>query len=342
MSHHPRLAIDALIFACPDVVLNVRYSYREVVRETVRLYLERALGLTPSATPLLTPAEVDYVQKIGNFASYWDLAKALTMYYLELLPPIPVPTFPSKLYVPALLAYLQFAGGNLRLSLDTLRAEADLKKLAQDIAAAGGGLEGAHAALPKENRHLLVSSGDITKTNIVGRIFQELYLGASTFEQIYHEPAIIIQSTGYAEHEAAVISPDILAELSRKLPLGLVSTRPRHEVENSLKRQHLEPYFQTVITWDEVNAAQAKPIPQPWTLLEAAHHLRPVPTHIAYVGAGVADIQAATAANKTVPFMAIGCLAETEYKTELRQAFEQHKANMILGHPNHLKELILG
>jgi phosphoglycolate phosphatase-like HAD superfamily hydrolase len=342
MSRHPRLNIDALIFSCPDVVINVSHSYREVVRKTVQMYLEQALGLVPSTTALLTPAEIDYVQKVGNFASFWDMAKALTMFYLEMLPPIPVPTFPSKLYVPALLAYLQFAGGNLRLSIDSLREQADLKKLAHDIAAAGGGLDGAHEVLPKENRHLLVFSGDIIKTNIGGRIFQELYLGASTFEQIYQEPAIIIQSTGYAEHESMIISPEVLAELSRKLPLGLVSTRPRHEVEQSLKRQQIAQYFQAVITWDEVKAAQARLIPQPWALLEAAHLLRPIPTHTAYIGANLADIQAATAANKTVPFMAIGCLAGTEYKTKLRQAFEQNKANMILGHPDHLKELILG
>ena len=78
------------------------------------------------------------------------------------------------------------------------------------------------------------------------------------------------------------------------------------------------------------------------SLLEAARYLNPTPTHTAYIGANVGDIQAAKAANQTVPFSAIGCLLNAPDRTALSSAFEDHKVDMILGHPNHLKELILG
>jgi phosphoglycolate phosphatase-like HAD superfamily hydrolase len=241
-----------------------------------------------------------------------------------------------------LLAYLQFAGGNLRVSMESLRQKRDISDFAGRVAAAGGGLDGAHTVLPKENRHMLVSTGDITQTNIIGRIFQELYLGADLFEQIYNEPAIIVQSTGYAEHESRVIDPAILNDIGQKVPLGVVSDRPRNEVERSLKTQGISQYFQVLITLDEIQQAKAHPLPAPWCLLEAARLLHPIPAHTAYIGANLSDVQAAQAANNTVPFLGIGCLENAHNREEMRLAFETQKTHIILGHPNNIKELMIG
>lgn len=340
MSYKPRLRIDALIFSIDDVLVDVSSSYREVTRKTVQLYLEQAVGLPPIKEPLLSADEVVLLQKMGHFTNYWDLATALVMYFVEMLPPVPVPTFPSKLHVPALIAYLQLAGGRLKISLENLRAQKDIAQLTRDIAAAGGGIDGAHAALPKMNRHLLVASGNVTKTNLVNRIFQELYLGADQFEQIYQQPAVLVQSTGHLEHETLLIKPDVLAHLSRKLSLGVVSNRPRFEAEHTLKASRIDSYFQTLVTLDDLQAAGANPLPDPWTLLEAARRLQPTPARSAYIGANPGDILAARAANQTVPFTAIACLAGAHDKEALRAEFETVKANIILGHPNNLKELV--
>ena len=342
MSYKPKLNIDALIFALHDVLVNVGQSYREVVRQTTQLYLENAVGLIPSDEPLLTLEEVTLVQKVGNFSSYLDLATSFIIYFIELLPPVPTPTFPSRYHVPAIIAYLQLAGGRLQISIDSLREQKDIPQLARDIAAAGGGPDGANAALPKLNRHLLVEGGDITKANLVGRMFQELYLGAGLFERIYGQPPVAVQTKGYIEHESLLINPQILAELSEAIPLGVVANCSGLEVAHSLQTQNIEPFFQSVISLDSVTAAKARPIPDPWPLLEAARHLQPTPAHSAYVGANPADIQAAKTANQTVPFTAIGCLAGAHDNEALRQAFEAQKADVILGHPDHLKELILG
>ncbi len=342
MSYKPRLTIDALVFSVNDVLVDVSLSYREVVRETVQLYLERTIGLPPSKESLLTSEEVTLVQKVGHFTSYVDLASAFIIYFIELLPPVPIPTFPSKFHVPALIAYLQLAGGRLHIGIDKLREQKDIPQLAQDIAAAGGGIDGANAALQKENRHLLVDTGDITKGNLVGRIFQELYLGADLFERIYEQPAVLIQSTGYIEHESLLIDLDILAQINDKVPLGAVTDRSRIEVKKLFKTKEIDQYFQSVVSADDVREAKAKPIPDPWSLLEAARRLNPTPARTAYVGANPGDIQAAKAANQTVPFTAIGCLIGAHNKEAMRQEFEEAKADIILGHPNHLKELIFG
>jgi phosphoglycolate phosphatase-like HAD superfamily hydrolase len=189
---------------------------------------------------------------------------------------------------------------------------------------------------------MLVSSGSITKTNIVGRIFQELYLGAEQFERAYKQPAVITHSSGYAEHESRVMSEGVLEAVGQKAALGVVSNRPHAEVERSLRAAGLIDHFQVIVARDDMEQAHGQPAQQSQLLLEAARLLKPIPKRSAYVGANIGDVQAAKTANKTVPFLAIGCLAGAPDKDEMQAAFEQYKASMILGHPDHLKELMIG
>jgi phosphoglycolate phosphatase-like HAD superfamily hydrolase len=334
--------IDALIFSVGDVLVDVSRSYREVVRQAVQLYLEHAVGLPPSEEPLLTPEDVTLLQKVGNFTNYQDLTTTFITYFIELLPPVPSPTFPSKYHVPAIIAYLQLAGGRLQIGIDQLRQQKDIARLANDVAAAGGGPEAADDILPKMNRHLLVEGGDVTRANLIGRIFQELYLGAELFEHTYQQPPVVVQVSGYIQHESLLINPKLLSELCERMPLGIAANAPRIEVENSLRANKIGQYFQAVITLDDASAARAEPVPAPWPLLEAARRLQPTPAHSAYIGAAAADIQAARAASQTVPFAAIGCLAGAHDQGALRQEFERLQADIILDHPDNLKELIFG
>lgn len=337
-----RPTIDALVLAANDVVFDVRASYHEAVREAVQAYLEHAVGLLPSSQSLLTPAEVLLLQKKGRFTNYWDLTAAFVLYFVTLLPPVPAPTFPARFRLPGLVAYLQLAGGNLRVNIDDLRAKRDIAGLADLVSAAGGGLDGAYEALPEHNRHMLVDFGEINTTNVAVRIFQEIYLGSTRFEAAYGQPPIVVQHQGYLGHESLRIEPDLLAELAARLPLALVSDRPRFEVEDQLARHGLVDRFQAVITLDEVKAGAGKPTPDGWPLLAAARQLGTSIQQNAYVGANVGDIEAAKVANQQTPFLAIGCLEETPNKEAQRASLEAYKATMILDHPNDLKELILG
>jgi phosphoglycolate phosphatase-like HAD superfamily hydrolase len=342
MSKQAKLRVDALVVSLNDVLVDVSMSYREVVRQTVQLYLEQAIGLPTTDEPLLTADEVTLLQKVGIFTNYWELATAFIIYFIESLPPVPVPTFPSKVHVPAIIAYLQMAGGGrLKTTIDDLREKKNIAQMAEQIAAAGGGIDGAYKALPRENRHLVVDVGNITKSNLVGRIFQELYLGAELFEQAYEEPAVTVQTPGYIDQESLLIDRDILVQISRKIPVAVISDRPRIEVDYTLKARKMEKYFQAVISLDDIHEAGGKQIPDPWPLLEAAQRIHPTPVHTAYIGSNPGDVRAAKAANEIVPFTAIACLVGAHDKDALRQEFEKFKANIILGHPDHLKDLIL-
>lgn len=341
-TRQPKLDVDVLLLAGDEIVINVDHSYRAVVPKAVQIYLEQAIGLEPSSETLLTPEDVVFLQKKGRFTSYWDLTTAFVLYFIEMLPPVPVPTFPARFHIPGLMAYLQAAGGNLGIGVDTLRQQRDIARLAAEVAAAGGGLDATHKILPQENRHLLVSSGEITKMNVLARIFQELYLGTDLFEEIYEQPAFVVQNEGYYQHETCAIEPEILADLSRQLPLAVVSNRPRREVEQSLHAQKIDAYFSTVVALETIEQAKAKPVPDAWPLLEAVRQLDDSAGRCAYVGANVGDVQAAKAAEERVPFTAIGCLINAPDTAAMRQDLETAGADIVLEHPNHLKELILG
>jgi len=339
----PRIHIDALIFSLNDVLVDVSYSHHQVVRKTVQIYLERALGLPKSSQMLVTPEEVIYLQRVAGITNYWDLARGFIGYFVSLLPAVPVVTFPIRFHVPAIMAYLQTASARLQADFETLKAQKDIKKLAQQIAKAGGGLDGLYKILPNTNRHLVVATGEITRINLVGRIYQECYLGANLFEKVYQQPAVVIQSTGYMEHETLLIDPTVLEQLHEKIPLGVVSTRPQHEVEHSLRIRQITPYFQSIVTYDDIQKSRAQGIPNPWILLEAARRLQPTPTQVGYIGATLADVQATRQANNTIPFTAIACLAGSSKadRVDIRTIFENNGASIILGHPDNLKEHVL-
>ncbi|MDM8529295.1 HAD hydrolase-like protein [Anaerolineales bacterium HSG24] len=339
-NYRPKLNIDALFFSLNDIVIDVRYSYQQVVRKAAQIYLEQAFALPPSKESLITLEEVIHLQRVGGIANYWDLTRAFIAYFMSLLPDVPIVTFPIRFHVPAMLAYLQTASARLHVDIEELYAKKNINQFTLDTVRAGGGLDGVYDALPDVNRHLVIASGDITKINLVGRIFQELYLGADLFERTYGQPAVLVQSTGYIEHESLLIEPELLAQFGEKFPLGVLSSRPHLEVEHSLNVRKIKEYFQVVISLEDIQKARAKGVPDPWALLEAVRRVQPTPTHIAYVSANPAGIRAARAANQTIPCTAVACLIGATDRDMIRQSFEYNKASIILGHPNNLKELI--
>lgn len=338
--YRPKLNIDALLFSLNEVLVDVSHSYHRVVQETVQLYLERAVGLPPMSPPLITLEEVNCLRRVASIDDYWNLSRAFIAYFVSLLPKVPIVTFPIRFHVPAILAYLQTASAHLDTNDYASLDQKNIPQLAQWVAEVGGGLDGLYQILPDRNRHLVVSTGKVTGINLIGRVFQEIYLGANLFEQIYQEPTVVSQSLGYIEHEKLLIKPELLDQLRSKVRLGIVSTRPEIEVKHSLKMHGLQEYFQLVISRDNLEQAQANSFPDPWLLAQAAQQLHPA-HQFAYIGTTLSETQAVQAANKSVPFTSVACLAGAHDSKLMQQMFENSKTNVILGHPDNLKELIL-
>ena len=92
----------------------------------------------------------------------------------------------------------------------------------------------------------------------------------------------------------------VLEELSRRpLKLGIVSTKYRFRIEETLRRDGLLEFFETIVGGDDV--ADYKPDPS--GLLMAARQLALDPDDLIYVGDSVTDAEAARRAG--MPFAAV-------------------------------------
>jgi len=337
-----QLKIDTLIFDMDGVLIDVSKSYRQAIIRTVDLFFIQGLKLKQDgkAISLLDHQDIDLLKQAGGFNNDWDVTKAFITYFLEMLPPQSAVTAPLKREIPTMMIYLEILGSHLSTTIPELRQRKNIQRLARGLAGMGGGLDGIEKLLKRRNRHLLPAEGSLLRVNVVERIFQELYLGETLFEQIYQTPAVIVHEPGLINQERLIIDPAILETLSQRMSLGIATGRPKAEAEYSLNQFKIRHYFQSLVTHDDVIAADQQGKPDPWSLIEATRHIQPPPTQSAYIGDTPDDVLAAKAASKTIPFVAIGTLAAANNKRSLRQWFKSHQADLILEHPNHLKEIL--
>ncbi len=155
-----------------------------------------------------------------------------------------------------------------------------------------------------------VSLDDVTKA------YQEAYLGTST-------------SPGLRESERLLVAPDVLASLADRLPLAIVTGRPREEAEWFLEREGLTDLFQAVVCMED---GPLKPDPAP--VRAAASRLGVERAWM--IGDTPDDIRAAAGAG-TVP---IGVVAPGPDPTASAVALREAGAATVLAAIGDLMELL--
>jgi histidinol-phosphate aminotransferase len=159
-------------------------------------------------------------------------------------------------------------------------------------------------------RGVEVSLDDVTKA------FQETYLGTST-------------SPGLRESEQMLVPVDVLSRLAERLPLAIVTGRPREEAEWFLDKEELTDLFPTVVCMED---GPLKPDPAPVQLARS----RLAVERAWMVGDTPDDIRAATAAG----VLPIGVVAPGPNPTASSAALRESGAATVLGTINDLLELL--
>lgn len=307
-----------LIFDMDGVLVDVRSSYRQVVIQTVQFYLGDCLGL---ALPpgLVTPALVETCKLMGGFNNDWDLTAGLIGYFLTHLPSAPEPAAPVA-DLDAILACL----AQTPMPADAasrLQAAADrLDSLTGAVRQAGGGLPGLRQVMGVRNQHLVFYAGDLATTNLVLRLFQEIYFGPTLFMRFFAVAPRFRRTAGLVDTETRLVNPATLAALAQAFRLGIATGRPRAEAAYALDRLGLAAFFEVCVTHDDVAAAEAMAAqagaavrlgkPSPWPLLAASAQLDPAGSlAAAYLGDTPDDMLAALRARAARPFLAIGVSA---------------------------------
>jgi len=338
--------VEVLIFDMDGVLVDVRPSYRQAVRRTVSGYLELLLGEPMGSLDLVSTEDVVAMKHSRGFNSDWTLTTALVHYFLAQLPPLKPPNLPPRAAAGQVLAGLQGAGAHLAAPLGKLRQSADIPSFAKRVAAAGGGLEGVGKLLGGfANRGLVFAQGDLWHTNLVRRMFQEVYLGRDLFASIYGEESLWLSGEGLIEREELIPARRSLEALASQVPLAIATGRPRREAFYALEHFGIGDLFGAVVDLEDVEEAEAATgtaslgKPHPFPLLEAARRAEGAGKACAYVGDQPDDMRATRRAGERQPFLAIGCVAIASDPARAAESLRRAGADLVVRHPDGLLEL---
>jgi HAD superfamily hydrolase (TIGR01548 family) len=338
--------VDILIFDMDGVLIDVSRSYRETIQQTVQFYLQTCLGFKGKGKGLITREDISLFKSAGGFNNDWDLTTGLLLYLLS-ISDFPFSRKKRKFScINGVVSYLKTRSSNLHKNLTQLIQKKNLPLFIRKVKLAGGGLKGVRKALEGSWEGWVFGEGDLDRTNVVKRIFQEVYLGKK-FTSFYHLPALFHKKQGLYVREKLIIPKGILFSLRKRYRLGIASGRPRFEAKLALKRFHLLPYFNSVVTLDECQEEEARIFkttgrkvkyskPHPYSLLKVVQEMGIHHPRCGYVGDVPDDIRAAQKAKKKLDILAIGFLQGKSQEKSVKQSLLKAGADLVIERPQDL------
>jgi phosphoglycolate phosphatase-like HAD superfamily hydrolase len=345
-----------IVFDMDGTLIDVSESYRETAPLAATRYLE-LLGLAP---PRLTGDIYDAFKLMGGFNDDWDLTAGILETLLAALP-LALPLSGAACDDQPAAASLRPLGRQASLVTALRACAAPLQgsviqppaweALIPAVAAAGGGLAALRALTGRGNAHLVQHTGEALTTDLVQRIFSELYLGDRLFAECYGVPARFCHGAGLIRREKLLISRRVLDSLATVAPLGIATGRTRFEAAQALESHALAGFFGAVATITDAEEARRSGLgddapsllkPHPFLLHRAADTLDPpaegkLPLPAVYVGDTPDDIEAARRANGSRRWHSVG-LSRPDSPLRARQL--ALGADMVLEHPDQLMQLL--
>jgi HAD superfamily phosphatase len=341
--------MDLLIFDMDGVLIDVSGSYRKTIQHAVRLYLETCLGLKTDRRELVTLKDIFLFKSAGGFNNDWDLTSGLLFYLLSIsgIPPFHTPESSSS--IGELISRLEAASSGFRLRTGDLIPRKDIPSFAGRVKSSGGGLAGIHRVLGSLWDGWLYRSGDLDRTNLVKRIFQEIYLGKQ-FRVCHGLSPLFYRGPGYYLREHLLIPAKILTGLRKRFRTGIASGRPRFEAELALNRFRLTGQFDAVVTLDECREEERRTFrntgkrvaltkPHPYSILRVARETGLRKPSCGYIGDVVDDMRAARRAGRELDMLAIGFVPGGKKGGMAEELLLQSGADLIVRDPEELLDL---
>jgi len=348
------LHFDLLIFDMDGVLIDVSRSYRQAIQKTVQIFFETCLGLKKGLGTLVTKEEISLFKSIGGFNNDWELTSALILYLLSVSGLPPSARRKPFSAIGDVVQYLKTRSFPFRPRINRLLWKKKLSLFVKPVQSCGGGLRGVRLALTQTTGASwdgwIYRSGDIDKENLVKRIFQELYLGKQFTSSTRLHP-LFHRGRGYYLKERLLIPRNILTALRKSVHMGIASGRPRLEAFLALKRFHLLPLFDSIVTLEECEEEERRILkstgarvkrtkPHPYSILRVARERGTDRLRYGYIGDVVDDMHAARAAKKTLNIAAIGFTSGHANKTSAKEALVRAGADRVIEKPEELLRLI--
>jgi len=348
------LPLDILVFDMDGVLIDVSESYRKTIAKTVQIYLETCLGFKKGSVPLITEEHISSFKMAGGFNNDWDLTSGLLLFLLSISSFPPLSRRKSFVSIEEVSQYLRSRSSGFCSTLTGQTLQNHLSRFAREVTSCGGGLKGIHCALSKNQKASwagwVYHSGEIHTTNVVKRIFQEIYLGR-TFVRHYSLRPLFYHGQGYHLREKLLIPRRILSALHKRVRIGIASGRPRVEAELALKRFQIDRYFDRIVTLDECAAEETRLFritgkkvirtkPHLYPLLRVIKEMGFLHPRSAYVGDVVDDMQAARNAGRKDPVVPIGFVFRSGKEKFLADSLRKAGAHFVIEQPDDLLRLV--
>ena len=326
---------NLIIFDMDGVIIDVSGSYRDVVRQTTKLFFLPARSWKKLPEPLFELADLATVKQSGGLNNDWDLTCAVInlLYSLTARPAISESQDPWTRWQET-LGRIDVTGITEFLA----STDQPLATLRQNIGE------------PQDDFISGLYAGDVGSGNIIKQIFQEIYLGQELFKSTYNLKPQVYSGDGHILREKVLIDRSVLETLGRDNILAIATGRPRTEAEYPLKHYDLSKYFNMMYALDDCLAAEERILlekgekvslskPHPFMLDAIADGIKDKFSGYYYVGDMPDDMLAA--ANSRFGFKSIGITVSAPNKLALEIELKRAGADYLVDSFDALKEIIL-
>lgn len=344
--------VNAVIFDCDGVLIDIRESYNKAISETVSYIIEELTGF-PLPENAVSKEIIYLFKKSGGFNNDWDLAYAMLMLILCSLPRKFQETFEKYVSMAQregnlLKRFLSVKNGvrkesNPRgLNNAIARLGHTLKQVAKMCDASGiASIESKTINLPDApktfqkfytaTKSFLSYPGDVDES-ILTSIFEEKFCGSLLFKEIYGREPNFYQGRGLIENERAIIQPEILDQLAfmcSKANFGIASGRPLRLTEYALNELLERFNSKALVFLEEIKAVKLNK-PNPFSLLRSSEGLKPF-KYALYVGDSMEDMIMVKEANRMDPrFLFAGVYSYSDCRDDVVRDFLAEEADAIL------------
>jgi len=362
--------IDAIIFDCDGVLIDIRESYDKAISKSTAFIFE---GLTGLKIPedFISNEIIFLFRMSGGFNNDWDIVYGSLMFLLSNMPKgqrkklTDLIARLSHIENPAkrFLAIREAAAeGALNISysdLEILKMRLkDFTRLLDETGAAsvdrailssGAIDEGSYSLI----RDFINGSGGVGGS-IVARIFEEIFCGPILFEDIYGINPEIYFGAGMIDKGKPIINRETLEHLSSLIrgPRFGIASGSRFKSAKHVLGDILNLFDQKAqVFLDDIEMLEDEYLkrgfikvslkkPNPYSLLKSSRSLEPFRLAL-FVGDSMEDVMAVERARRLDPrFIFAGVYEYTGLREMVREGFLKFKCDIILPSVNDIPYLI--
>ena len=323
-----------VIFDMDGVVIDVSASYRETIRQTVKLFFEPAPNWASLPDPLFELSDLASVKQSGGLNNDWDLSFQIINLLITQVENVQIHSAEDPW-----IRYKETLG------------KCDVTALADYLNSTSAPL----ATLLKKYgkyRHDFISGlyrDDVGSGNIIKQIFQEIYLGRALFESTYDLMPQFYRDEGFILREKVIIDQPFLEELHQNHILAIATGRPAAEADYPLNHFKLKTYFSDIYTLDDCLREEERLLkedgksvslskPDPYMLNAIATAYRDNVSAFYYVGDMPDDMLAAHRANEA--FKAVGFIQTAPDKAGLKKELIRAGADYVVEDLEDLRKVL--